>query len=497
MKLPTTVDPRTPEFRINAAQMRALIEELRTKRAQAAEHSGRPPAAGVAGKLMPRERVMTLLDPGAPFLELSPLAGHGLYGDAPAGAGLVTGIGRIEGRECMVIANDPSFAGGAYLPMTVKKQLRAQDIAGENRLPCLYLAEAGGPSLPCQADVFADEAHFGRILFNQARLSARGIPQIAVMFGERLGAGMPVIADETLSVRSTVWRDGRATAEGDDAVDDAHALARCRRTVANLAKRRPDILLRAPCEPAYNPADLDGIVPVDLAKPYDVCEVIARLVDASEFEAFKPRQGMTLVTGFAHIHGIPLGVLANNGVLDSEALAKASHFIALACQRCIPLLFLQNIAACDLGSGETAGIAKMLAAVACAAVPKITVIIGAAYGVGHYAMCGRAFDPRFLFTWPNARISLVSGDEAADALAAIERRAIEEKRGKWSEVEEEELKQPIREQYDEEGNPYFATARMWDDGIIAPQETRRVLALAFAATLNAPVEETKVGATGM
>jgi 3-methylcrotonyl-CoA carboxylase beta subunit len=489
--LGSAVDRNEPEFRIKAAQMRALVADLKDKRAHAADEGGRARGQAAPVKLSARERVVSMLDPGAPFLELSPLAAYGLYGGAKPGAGLVTGIGRVEGRECLVMANDPSFAGGTFLPITVKKLLRAQEIARENRLPCLYLFESSGVSLPYQAELFADREHFGRFLCNQARLSALGIPQIAVMFG----TGLPVIADETVTVRGMISRGdrGQAEANDDDAADDAQALARCRRIVANLGvKRRPDIVLRVAREPAHDPADLDGIVPVDLTKPYDIHEVIARLVDASEFDAFEPRRGATLATGFAHLHGIPVGVLANRGELDSEAGAKGARFIALACQRRIPLLFLQNIAVCDPVSADAGGIANMLAAVACAEVPKITVIVGAAHGIGYYAMCGRAFGPRFLFTWPNACVSLMSGDAAADALAAIERAKIEAQRRKWSEIEEAEFKQPIREQVEEESDAYYATARIWDDGIIAPQETRRVLALAFAATLNA-VEGREVG----
>ena len=510
--------------------MAALVDELHKRRAEAA--LGGPARARerhvARGKLLPRDRVMTLLDPGAPFLELSPLAANGLYDDAIHGAGMITGIGRVEGRECMVVCNDSTIKGGTYFPMTVKKHLRAQEIARENRLPCIYLVDSGGANLPHQTEVFPDREHFGRIFYNQATLSAAGIPQVAVVMGSCTagGAYVPAMSDETIIVRNqgTIFLGGpplvraatgeEVTAEelgGADvharrsgvadyyAADDHHALALARRIIANLnTLKRVDIPLRTPTEPAYDPAELDGIVPFDLKKQYDPREVIARLVDGSEFDEFKALYGTTLVCGFAHLYGMPVGILANNGILFSESALKATHFIELCCQRRVPLLFLQNIVGFMVGREyEARGIAKdgakMVTAVACAQVPKITVIIGGSYGAGNYGMCGRAYGPRFLFMWPNASISVMGGEQAASVLAIVKREGIEAGGGSWSEVEEEEFKQPIREQYEAEGNPYYATARLWDDGIITPQETRRVLALAFSAALNAPVPETRWG----
>jgi 3-methylcrotonyl-CoA carboxylase beta subunit len=531
--LPTitsTIDRASAEFRANAGSMAALVDELHKHRAEAA--LGGPARARerhvARGKLLPRDRVMTLLDPGAPFLELSPLAANGLYDDAIHGAGMITGIGRVEGRECMIVCNDSTIKGGTYFPMTVKKHLRAQEIARENRLPCIYLVDSGGANLPHQTEVFPDREHFGRIFYNQATLSAAGIPQVAVVMGSCTagGAYVPAMSDETIIVRNqgTIFLGGpplvraatgeEVTAEelgGADvharrsgvadyyAADDHHALALARRIIANLnTSKRVDIPLRAPAEPAYDPAELDGIIPFDLKKQYDPREVIARLVDASEFDEFKALYGTTLVCGFAHLYGMPVGILANNGILFSESALKATHFIELCCQRRVPLLFLQNIVGFMVGREyEARGIAKdgakMVTAVACAQVPKITVIIGGSYGAGNYGMCGRAYRPRFLFMWPNASISVMGGEQAASVLAIVKREGIEAGGGSWSEVEEEEFKQPIREQYEAEGNPYYATARLWDDGIIAPQETRRVLGLAFSAALNAPIPETRWG----
>ena len=526
----TTADVTSDEFRANQAAMRALVAALEAQRAKAAE--GGPPQARERhlgrGKLLPRERVLTLIDPGTPLLELSPLAANGLYDDAIHGAGLITGVGRISGRECVVVCNDSTIKGGTYYPLTVKKHLRAQEIARENRLPCIYLVDSGGANLPHQTEVFPDREHFGRIFYNQATLSAAGIPQIAVVMGSCTagGAYVPAMSDETIIVRNqgTIFLGGpplvkAATGEVVSAEElggaevhtkksgvadymaenDRHALSLCRRIVAGLnTKKSVDITLQKPAEPKYDPAELDGIVPLDLKKQYDVREVIARLVDASEFDEFKALYGTTLVTGFAHIHGMPVGILGNNGILFSESALKAAHFIELCCQRRVPLLFLQNISGFMVGRDyEAGGIAKdgakMVTAVACAQVPKITVIVGGSYGAGNYGMCGRAYGPRFLFTWPNARISVMGGEQAASVLATV-RRDNNEAAGKtWSETDEEEFKQPIRDQYDAEGNPYYATARLWDDGIIAPSETRRVLALAFAATLNAPIPETTFG----
>ena len=510
--------------------MRDLIEELQQRRTKAAE--GGPSRARERhlsrGKLLPRDRVMTLIDPGAPFLELSPLAADGMYGEPIHAAGIITGIGRIAGRECVVVCNDSTIKGGTYYPLTVKKHLRAQEIARENRLPCIYLVDSGGANLPHWTEVFPDREHFGRIFFNQATMSAAGIPQIAVVMGSCTagGAYLPAMSDETIIVRNqgTIFLGGpplvkAATGEvvsaeelgGADvhakrsgvadyyAENDRHALALCRRIVGTLNTRKSiDIPLAKPAEPKYDARELDGIVPVDLKKQYDVREVIARIVDGSEFDEFKALYGTTLVTGFAHIHGIPVGILGNNGILFSESALKAAHFIELCCQRRVPLLFLQNIVGFMVGRDyEAGGIAKdgakMVTAVACAQVPKITVVIGGSYGAGNYGMCGRAYSPRFLFTWPNARISVMGGEQAASVLATVRRDNLEAAGKSWSEVEEEEFKQPIRDQYEAEGNPYYATARLWDDGIIAPSETRRVLALCFSAALNAPILETKFG----
>ncbi len=441
---------------------------------------------------------------------------------------MITGIGRIEGRECVIIANDATIKGGTYFPVTVKKHLRAQEIAFENRLPCVYLVDSGGANLPRQTEVFPDREHFGRIFYNQANLSAAGIAQIAAVMGSCTagGAYVPAMSDETIIVRNqgTIFLGGpplvkaatgevvsaeelggaevharRSGVADHYAADDNHALAICRRIVANLnAGKRAGVELAAPRDPTCEPAELDGLAPADPRKSFDVRAVIARLVDDSVLDEFKALYGTTLVTGFAHLGGIPVGIVANNGILFSESALKGAHFIELCCQRRIPLLFLQNIAGFMVGGRyEAGGIAKdgakMVTAVACARVPKITVIIGGSHGAGNYSMCGRAFGPRFLFTWPNARISVMGGEQAASVLAMVKRENIEAEGGKWSEVEEEEFKQPIREQYDAEGNPYYATARLWDDGIITPAETRRALMLAFSATLNAPIPRTRFG----
>jgi len=528
--LPSAIDTTAPEFRANAERMRALVAELAARRAEAA--AGGPPRARERhvgrGKLLPRDRVMNLIDPGSPFLELSPLAANAMYEDAIHGASLITGIGRIEGRECMIVANDSTIKGGTYYPLTVKKHLRAQEIARENRLPCVYLVDSGGANLPHQTEVFPDREHFGRIFYNQATLSSLGIPQIAVVMGSCTagGAYVPAMSDETVIVRNqgTIFLGGpplvkAATGEvvsaedlgGADvharksgvadhyAQDDHHALSIARRIVSHLnVKKTVDIPLAAPRDPAYDISELDGIVPADLKKQYDIREVIARLVDASEFDEFKALYGTTLVAGFARIHGMPVGILGNNGILFSESALKGAHFIELCCQRRIPLLFLQNIVGFMVGREyEAGGIAKdgakLVTAVACAQVPKVTLIVGGSYGAGNYGMCGRAYSPRFLFTWPNARISVMGGEQAASVLATVKRDNIEASGAEWSEIEEEEFKAPIRDQYETEGNPYYATARLWDDGIIAPSETRRVLALAFSAALNAPVEGTRFG----
>jgi 3-methylcrotonyl-CoA carboxylase beta subunit len=528
--LDSPADTASLEFRTNAAQTRALVDDLNRRRAEAA--LGGPVRARerhtARGKLLPRERVLRLIDPGTPFLELSPLAANGMYEDAIHGAGLITGIGRVEGRECVIVVNDATIKGGTYFPLTVKKHLRAQGIALENRLPCIYLVDSGGANLPRQTEVFPDRDHFGRIFYNQANLSAAGIAQIAAVMGSCTagGAYVPAMSDEAVIVRNqgTIFLGGpplvkaatgevvtaeelggaevharRSGVADHYAADDHHALAICRRIVANLnARKRTEVALAAPDDPRYDPAELDGIVPTDPKKAFDIRAVVARLVDGSMFDEFKALYGTTLVTGFAHLGGMPVGIVANNGILFSESALKGTHFIELCCQRRIPLLFLQNITGFMVGSQyEAGGIAKdgakMVTAVACARVPKITVIVGGSHGAGNYSMCGRAYGPRFLFTWPNARISVMGGEQAASVLATVKRENIEAEGGKWSQIEEEEFKQPIREQYEAEGNPYYATARLWDDGIITPAETRRVLMLAFSATLNAPMPRTRFG----
>jgi 3-methylcrotonyl-CoA carboxylase beta subunit len=518
------------EQQANAEAWQALLGELAERRALAAEGgSARTRERHVArGKLLARERVARLIDPGSPFLEIAPLAAYGMYEGDVHGAGIIAGIGAIEGREAMIIANDPTIKGGAYYPMTVKKHLRAQEIARENHLPCVYLVDSGGANLPHQAEVFPDREHFGRIFYNQATMSAAGIAQIAVVMGSCTagGAYVPAMSDETIIVKGqgTIFLAGpplvkAATGEvvsaedlgGADlhtrvsgvadhlARDDAHALALARRAIGNLnraQKTEHDII--APVEPLYPAEELERIVPVDLRKQYDAREIIARLVDASAFDEFKARYATTLVTGFARIAGMRIGIVANNGILFSESALKGAHFIELCAQRKIPLLFLQNISGFMVGRQyEAGGIAKdgakLVTAVASARVPKITLIVGGSFGAGNYGMCGRAYGPRFLFTWPNARISVMGGEQAASVLATLRRDALEAEDKSWSIEEEEAFKAPIRAKYESEGSPYFATARLWDDGIIAPSQTRRVLALAFSACLNAPIEETKFG----
>jgi len=529
-KLTTSIDPGSDEFRANRAAMRALVEDLAGKR-RAATMGGpdRLKERHLArGKLLPRDRVMRLIDPGSPFLELSQLAAHDMYGGDIHGAGVMTGVGRVSGRECVIVCNDATIKGGTYYPMTVKKHLRAQEIAIENRLPCIYLVDSGGANLPHWTEVFPDREHFGRIFYNQARMSSLGIPQVAVVMGSCTagGAYVPAMSDETIIVRrqGTIFLGGpplvkAATGEvvsaedlgGADvhtrlsgvadhyALNDEHALEIARNIVATLATRRgSDIALRAPRPPDFDPDELDGCMPASLATQFDSREIIARLVDGSEMDEFKRNFGTTLVTGFAHIEGVPVAILSNNGILYAETAQKAAHFIELACQRRIPLLFIQNITGFMVGrEAEAGGIArhgaKMVMAVACANVPKVTLVVGGSYGAGNYAMCGRAYSPRFLFTWPNARVSVMGGVQAASVLATVRRDNIEGEGKTWSAADEAAFKQPILEQYDREGHPYFGTARMWDDGIITPSETRRVLGLAFSATLNAPVEETKFG----
>jgi 3-methylcrotonyl-CoA carboxylase beta subunit len=528
--LKSAIDTRSEEFGLNQAAHRTLVEDLRAKVAEIKEGGGAPARDKhlARGKLLPRERVRTLLDTGSPFLELSQLAAYGMYdGEVPA-AGIITGIGRVSGRECMVIANDATVKGGTYYPITVKKHLRAQEIAERNRLPCIYLVDSGGANLPNQDRVFPDRDHFGRIFFNQANMSARGIPQIAAVLGSCTagGAYVPAMSDESIIVRNqgTIFLAGPPlvkAATGEDvspeelggaevhartsgvsdhlANDDAHALAIARRIVGhlNLVKRH-DLELAEPRPPLYDPAEIYGIVPTDPRKPYDVREVIARLVDASELDEFKALYGDTLVCGFARILGYPLGIVANNGILFSESALKGAHFIELCCQRNLPLVFLQNIAGFMVGRKyEAGGIAKdgakMVTAVACARVPKFTVIIGGSFGAGNYGMCGRAFDPRLLWMWPNARISVMGGEQAAGVLATIKRDGIEARGETWSEQDEAAFRTPILEQYERQGHPYYASARLWDDGIIDPLDTRTALGLGISAALNAPIEPTTFG----
>ncbi len=525
MILRSDIDTRSAEFNTNAESMRSLVTDLREQVGTVAQGGGEEARRRhqSRGKLLVRERVAALIDPGSPFLELSQLAAHGMYGGEVPSAGIVTGVGRVSGRECVVVANDATVKGGTYFPITVKKHLRAQEIARANRLPCIYLVDSGGAFLPLQDEIFPDREHFGRIFFNQANLSAAGIPQIAVVMGSCTagGAYVPAMSDESIIVRKqgTIFLGGpplvqAATGEvvtAEDlggaevhartsgvvdhyAHDDRHALALCGRIIAGLNHhKQPGVTLRAPQDPRFDPVELYGVVPADLRAPYDVHEVIARIVDGSEFDEFKRLYGMTLVCGFAHIYGYPVGILASNGILFSESSLKGAHFIELCCQRRIPLVFLQNITGFMVGRKyEAGGIAKdgakLVTAVSTAAVPRITVIIGGSYGAGNYGMCGRAYDPRFLWMWPNARISVMGGEQAAGVLATVRRGA-----EAWSVEEEEKFKAPIRAQYESQGHPYYATARLWDDGIIDPADTRRVLGLSLSAALNAPVQETRFG----
>jgi 3-methylcrotonyl-CoA carboxylase beta subunit len=528
-RIASRVDPRSEEFRDNQAAMRELTAQLKGEVARAATGG---PASAVsrhrgAGKLPARERIQVLLDTGSPFLELSQLAAHGMYGGGIACGGIITGIGRVSGRECVIVANDPTVKGGTYYPITIKKHLRAQEIARENRLPCVYLVESGGAFLPAQDEVFPDRDHFGRIFYNQATLSAAGVAQIAVVHGSCTagGAYVPAMSDENVIVRGAgrVFLGGpplvkAATGEDIDAESlggaevhcresgvcdhyaesDTHALAIARRIVARLRPPPDTSPPQTPREPHYDPRELYGAVPTSLRRPYDVREVIARLVDGSELDEFKQLYGTTLVCGFAHLGGYPVGILANNGILFSESALKGAHFIELCARERIPLLFLQNITGFMVGRrAEAGGIAKdgakLVTAVACAQVPKLTVIIGGSYGAGNYAMCGRAYSPRLLFQWPNSRISVMGGEQAASVLATVKRQQLESGGGSWAAEEEEAFKQPIREQYERQGHPYYASARLWDDGVIDPLETRRILALSLAAARNAPDEETRFG----
>jgi 3-methylcrotonyl-CoA carboxylase beta subunit len=533
--LESKLNPRASDFQTNAQAMRALVADLQQQIAKAQNGGGDAARAKhtARGKLLPRERVQMLLDPGTPFLELSPLAALGMYPDrdgsdsAPC-AGLIAGIGRVSGIDCMIVCNDATVKGGTYYPLTVKKHLRAQEVAQQNHLPCIYLVDSGGANLPNQDEVFPDRDHFGRIFYNQANLSAQGIAQIAVVMGSCTagGAYVPAMSDESIIVRNqgTIFLGGpplvkAATGEvvsaedlgGGDvhtrlsgvvdhlAENDMHALQIARNALRNLnrAKRKTGVHVQ-PRPPRFDAQELYGVIPVDTRKPFDVREIIARIVDDSEFDEFKARYGTTLVCGFAHVEGMPVGIIANNGILFSESALKGTHFIELCCQRKVPLVFLQNITGFMVGRKyENEGIArngaKMVTAVATAAVPKFTIIIGGSFGAGNYGMCGRAYSPRFLWMWPNARISVMGGEQAASVLATVRRDGIESRGERWSMEEEEAFKAPIRRQYEEQGHPYFATARLWDDGVIDPADTRRVLALGLSAALNAPIPETRFG----
>ena len=529
--LKSQIDTRSEEFRGNAARMRELVADLRAKAELMLQGGGAQARARheARGKLLPRDRVAHLLDPGTPFLEVGQLAALGMYDDEAPSAGIVTGIGSVMGRECMIVANDATVKGGTYYPLTVKKHLRAQEIALQNHLPCIYLVDSGGAFLPRQDEVFPDREHFGRIFYNQANMSAAGIPQVAVVMGSCTagGAYVPAMSDETVIVRNqgTIFLGGpplvkAATGEEVSAEDlgggdvhtrlsgvadhlaenDLHALALARSVVANLNWQKPRQMALVPARaPLYDAAELHGVIPADEhgfsnRRPYDMREIIARIVDGSEFDEFKARYGTTLVSGFAHIEGMPVGFVANNGILFSESALKGAHFVELCCQRRVPLVFLQNISGFMVGRKvESEGIAKhgakMVTAVATATVPKFTVITGGSFGAGNYGMCGRAYSPRFLWMWPNARISVMGGEQAASVLATVRRDAIEARGGTWSAEEEAEFRRPILAQYEHQGHPFYGSARLWDDGVIDPADTRRVLALALSASLNAPIPE--------
>lgn len=524
------IDRNSDAFKENTEHLSGLVRDLKIQLAEVALGGGER-ARGKhldRGKLLPRERVRALLDPGSPFLELAPMAAFGMYEGAAPSAGIIAGIGRIQGKEIMVVANDATVKGGTYYPLTVKKHLRAQEVALENHLPCIYLVDSGGAFLPLQDKVFPDRDHFGRIFYNQARLSSANIPQIAVVMGSCTagGAYVPAMCDEAIIVKEqgTIFLGGpplvkAATGEVVDAEslggaevhstrsgvtdhfadNDKHALQICRELVSHLNRNKNHTLsLQAPRDPLYPADDIYGIIPQDTRYPYDVSQVIARVVDGSDFVPFKHRYGKTLVCGFAHIWGYPVGIVANNGILFAESALKGAHFIELCNQRNIPLVFLQNITGFMVGQKyENAGIAKdgakMVTAVACSHVPKFTVIIGGSFGAGNYAMCGRAYQPRFLWMWPNARVSVMGGEQAASVLATVKRDGIEAQQQQWPEDEEEQFKSQIRQRYESQGHPYYATARLWDDGVIDPADTRRVLGMAISASLNAPVERGRYG----
>ncbi len=528
--LTSSVSPRSADFKARAAAMREALSEIRAAADAAMEGGGEKARARhtARGKMLPRDRVQHLIDPGSPFLEVGALAAHDMYDGACPGAGIITGVGRVEGREVMIVCNDATVKGGTYYPMTVKKHLRAQEIAAQNRLPCVYLVDSGGANLPNQDEVFPDREHFGRIFFNQANMSAEGIPQIAIVMGSCTagGAYVPAMSDETVIVREqgTIFLGGpplvkAATGEVVSAEDlggadvhcrtsgvadhyaqnDHHALLLTRQCISRLNRVKPVSLdLAPPVDPLYPAEDIYGIIPKDARKPYDVREIIARVVDGSEFDEFKALYGTTLVTGFARIFGYPVGIIGNNGILFGESAMKGAHFIELCAQRGIPLVFLQNITGFMVGRQyESGGIAKhgakMVTAVASAKVPKLTVLIGGSFGAGNYGMCGRAYDPRFLFMWPNARISVMGGEQAAGVMAQLRRDQLEKKGEDWSAEDEATYKKPILDTYEKQGHPYYASARLWDDGVIDPAETRQVLGLAISAALNAPIPETRFG----
>lgn len=530
MPLHSSIDPSSSDFARNAEAMRGLVADLREKLRQVAGGGGEVSRNRhtARGKMLARQRVDLLVDPGTSFLELSPLAAHGLYGGDVHSASVVTGVGRISGRECVIVANDATIKGGTYYPMTVKKHLRAQDVARQNNLPCVYMVDSGGAFLPLQDEIFPDERHFGRIFYNQAQMSSQGIPQIAIVMGSCTagGAYVPAMSDESIIVRNqgTIFLGGpplvkAATGEvvtaeelgGADvhsrqsgvtdhyAQNDAHAIGIARRIVGTLKpSARPNLNMHPPRDPLFAAEEIYGVVPVDGRKPFDVRDIIARVVDGSEFDEFKKLYGTTLVCGFAHIWGFPVGIIANNGILFSESSLKGAHFIELCCQRGIPLVFLQNITGFMVGKKyEAGGIArdgaKLVTAVATASVPKFTVVIGGSYGAGNYGMCGRAYSPRFLWMWPNARISVMGGEQASMVLSQVRRDNIEAKGDSWSKDEEDKFREPIRAQYESQGHPYYATARLWDDGVIDPADTRLVLGLGLSAASNAPIEPTKFG----
>ena len=528
--LDSKLNSRSEEFKANAAAMQVVVDDLKAKIEKIALGGGDDARKKhlARGKLLPRDRVQMLLDAGTPFMEFSQLAAYDMYDNAAPSAGVITGIGRVAGQECVIVCNDATVKGGTYYPMTVKKHLRAQEIAEQNNLPCIYLVDSGGANLPNQDDVFPDRDHFGRIFYNQANMSAKGIPQIAVVMGSCTagGAYVPAMSDESIIVKNqgTIFLGGpplvkAATGEvvtaedlgGGDvhtrvsgvvdhlAQNDTHAMSVARTIVSNLNRQKPQtVVMKEVEEPKFPASELYGVIPVDTRKPFDVREVIARVVDGSHFDEFKARYGTTLVCGFTHIYGMPVGIIANNGILFSESALKGAHFIELCCQRKIPLVFLQNITGFMVGRKyENEGIArngaKMVTAVATANVPKFTVIIGGSFGAGNYGMCGRAYSPRFMWMWPNARISVMGGEQAASVLATVKRDGIEGKGGTWSAEEEAAFKQPIKDQYEHQGHPYYASARLWDDGVIDPADTRMVLGLGLSAALNAPIPDVKFG----